>query len=396
MPGPALRRRLGPVLLTAYGVGVMVGAGIYVLVGAVVGQAGILAPFAFLVAGLVALPSALSLAELSARMPEAAGEAAFVEKGFGSRPLALVVGLALVFAGIISGAAVLKGGVGYLAAILPVGEPFLILALGAAIVAVAAIGVLESLALAAVLTVIEVAGLLAVSWAGLSAPAVVDWTAPAGGGSAALAPAVLLCFFAFIGFENLVNMAEEAHAPSRTIPRAIIAALVVTGLLYALVAVAAARSVPHDALATSTRPLALVWQQATGREAGFLSAVAVIAAINGILAQIIMAARILFGLGRRARWLSAFTRAHDRTGTPLAATAVVGAALIAAALLLPVVALAEATSTLLLVVFMLVNGALIRIKRQASDAPFSVPRLVPWAGLASAAAALVASLGAWA
>ncbi|MCB2133598.1 MAG: amino acid permease, partial [Rhodobacteraceae bacterium] len=109
-----LKRRLGLGLLTAYGVGVMVGAGIYVLVGAVVGQAGLWAPLAFLLAGLVALPSALVYAELATRMPEAAGEVAFIERGFASTALGLVAGLAIVLAGTISGAAVLRGGAGYL------------------------------------------------------------------------------------------------------------------------------------------------------------------------------------------------------------------------------------------------------------------------------------------
>lgn len=391
-----LRRRLGPVLLTAYGVGVMVGAGIYVLVGAVVGQAGSLAPVAFLLAGLVALPSALTLAELSTRMPEAAGEAAFVERGFRQRWLAVATGLALVLAGVISGAAVLRGGVGYLGSLVAVDATLLILGLGAALVAVAAIGVLESLMLAAVLTLIEVAGLVVVSWVGLWAPVTADWTAPAVSDWSAIAPAVLLCFFAFIGFENLVNMAEEVHAPSKTIPRAIIASLLITSLLYGLVSLAAARSVPHDLLGASDRPLALVWQQATGQSAAFLSAIAVLAAINGVLAQIIMAARVLFGLGRRVRWLAGFASAHERTGTPFAATLAVGVVLIGAAILLPVTAMAEATSTILLAVFVLVNGALILIKRQATPAPFSVPRLVPWAGLIAAVVALFASLEAMA
>ena len=116
----ALRRRVPLWLLTAYGVGVMVGAGIYVLVGAVAGQAGVYAPLAFLIAGLVALPSALSYAELASRMPEAAGEAAFVEAGFQNRAIAIIVGLAIVVAAVVSAAAVLKGGVGYLVTLVPV------------------------------------------------------------------------------------------------------------------------------------------------------------------------------------------------------------------------------------------------------------------------------------
>ncbi|WP_366937894.1 amino acid permease [Sediminimonas sp.] len=117
MAQAGLERRIGLGLLTAYGVGVMVGAGIYVLVGAVAAQAGTWAPLSFVLAGLIAVPSALSYAELSTRMPEAAGEAAFVERGLHSRALAVLVGLAIVAAGTVSAAAVLRGGVGYLTSV---------------------------------------------------------------------------------------------------------------------------------------------------------------------------------------------------------------------------------------------------------------------------------------
>ncbi|MDR9395290.1 MAG: amino acid permease, partial [Roseovarius sp.] len=102
----ALKRRIGLGLLTAYGVGVMVGAGIYVLVGAVAADAGVWAPLSFLVAGLIAAPTALSYAEFSTRLPEAAGEAIFVAKGLRVPMLALLVGLAIVAAGTVSAAAV--------------------------------------------------------------------------------------------------------------------------------------------------------------------------------------------------------------------------------------------------------------------------------------------------
>src|SRR6056297_1765056 len=101
-----LKRRIGLGLLTAYGVGVMVGAGIYVLVGAVAAEAGIWAPLSFLIAGLIAAPSALSYAEFSTRLPEAAGEALFVAKGLGVPWLGTLVGMAIVAAGAISAAAV--------------------------------------------------------------------------------------------------------------------------------------------------------------------------------------------------------------------------------------------------------------------------------------------------
>ncbi|MFC2968660.1 APC family permease [Acidimangrovimonas pyrenivorans] len=388
-----LKRRLGPGLLTAYGVGVMVGAGIYVLVGAVVGQAGVWAPLSFVLAGLVAMPTALTYAELTTRVPEAAGEAAYVELGLGAHRLAVLIGLAIIVAGTVSAAAVLRGGVGYLTALIDLPSDWAIVGLGALLTLIAMVGVLESLTVAAVLTAIEVAGLAMVIWAGFHAAPVADWQAPPPPQWVGVAGAAGLAFFAFIGFEDLANMAEEAKAPERTMPRAILAALTITALLYALVSLAAVRAVPVEALAGSTRPLALVWQHGTGGNAAFLSAIAVFAALNGILAQIVMAARVLFGLGRRTRWLSVFHNADKRFGTPVLATLLLGAGVVIAALKLEVQALAEVTSAVLLGVFAVVNTALIGFKRQSDVAPFRVPLWVPVLGLVAALAALAGIMG---
>ncbi|MCO8144151.1 APC family permease [Rhodovulum tesquicola] len=389
----ALKRRIGLGLLTAYGVGVIVGAGIYVLVGAIAGVVGVWTPLAFLLAALVAAPAALSYAELSARIPEAAGEASYVEQALGLHGLAVAVGLAIVLAGTISAAAVLRGGTGYLVAVL--GLPFapLMLALGGGLVLVAVLGVLESLVLAAVLTVVELIGLGLVVYAGVLAAPVEDWIRPGPLPLAGLGLATVLAFFAFIGFEDMVNMAEEVADPARTLPRAILLALAITTLVYAVVSIVTLRAVPVADLAASERPLALVWERGTGGSAAFLSLIAGAAALNGVLAQVVMAARVLFGLGRREARLAAFHHAHPRFGTPVLATLVVGGAVLVAALVLPVAALAGATSVVLLLVFAVVNLSLIVLKRRAPEAPFRVPAWVPWAGLGGALAALVLSLG---
>ncbi|WP_434287907.1 APC family permease [Celeribacter sp. SCSIO 80788] len=384
-----LKRRIGPGLLTAYGVGVMVGAGIYVLVGTVAAEAGLYAPLAFLLAGLIAAPSALSYAELSTRIPEAAGEAAYVEAGTGSRFLGLLVGLAIVAGGTVSAAAVLRGGAGYLVAIVDIPFTLAVVVLGLALVAVAVVGVLESLAMAALFTVIEVGGLALVIWSGWHAPVSPDFATPAAPYLPGIGVAATLAFFAFIGFEDIVNMAEEVKRPERTLPIAIIASLVITTLLYAAVTITAVRAVPLEALGGSERPLALVYE-AGGGPVAVLSAIAVAAALNGVLAQIVMAARVLFGLGKRGGLLGLFHHAHPRFGTPILATLLIGAAVLAASLALPVADLAGVTSTILLTVFTLVNGALILLKRRSPKAPFRVANWVPVVGLVFAVLALLA------
>lgn len=388
-----LRREIGPVLLTLYGVGVMVGAGIYVLTGAAAGAAGFYAPLAFLLAGLVAAPTALSYAELSVRIPEAAGEAAYVGEGLASPVLARLVGLMVMVTGMVSGAAVLRGGVGYLTAILDVPAPWAIVLVGVLLTLIAMVGALESLAVIGLLTLAEVGGLAMVIWAGFAAEPVAGFGLPLPPPEwRGIAYATILGFFAFIGFEDMVNMAEETRDPGRTMPRAILAALAIVALLYALVVLAAVRAVPREVLAGSEQPLALVWEAATGRSAAFLSAIAVAAAVNGILAQIVMASRVLYGLGKWAPLLRPFRAVHPRLGTPVRATALVGGLVVLGALALPVATLAQFAAQILLVVFTLVNAALIALKRRAPRAAFTVPPWVPWSGLLLSLAALAASL----
>lgn len=388
-----LERRVGPGLLTAYGVGVMVGAGIYVLVGTVAAQVGVWAPLAFLVAGLVAAPSALSYAELSTRLPEAAGETAYVAEGLRLPWLAFMVGLGIVLAGTISAGAVLRGGAGYLTAALALPAAPVVIALGLALTAIAVAGVMQSMVLMAALTVIEVTGLVMVIGASVAAPVSPDWMAPGPLPWTGLGLAVTLAFFAFIGFEDMVNMAEEVRHPERSLPLAILAALAITTALYMAVSYAAVRAVPLAALGASEQPLALVWQRGTGQPGVVLAAIAAAAAINGVLAQIVMAARVLYGTGRRVPALAFFSVVHPRTHTPARATLAVGAAVIVAALALPVATLAGATSVILLAVFALVNLSLIALKRRAPTAPFTVPAAVPWAGLVLSLAALISTLG---
>lgn len=388
-----LRRRIGLGLLTAYGVGVMVGAGIYVLVGAVAGDAGVWAPLSFLLAGVIAAPTALSYAEFSTRLPEAAGEAAFVAEGLSSQFLAVLVGLAIVAAGTVSAGAVLRGGVGYLTHAVDIDPDLAILLLGGALTAVAVFGVLESLSLAALFTAIELAGLGLVIWAGMSAAPSADWGDPQPIVWTGVGVAAVLAFFAFIGFEDIVNMAEEVERPNFTLPRAILISLGVTSVIYALVCVAAVRAVPVGALQSSTSPLTLVWQTARGGGGEFLSVIAVFAALNGVLAQIVMASRVLFGLGKRSPGLAVFRHASQRFGTPVLATLLIGGVVIASAMFVPFATLAEVTSSILLGVFVLVNLALILQKRRDPHAPFRVPMAVPVSGFVLSLGALTIAIG---
>ena len=393
---PALRRSLSPTLLTLYGLGNILGAGIYVLIGKVAATAGAFTPWSFLLASLIAGLTAFSYAELSARYPLSAGEAVYLYEGFGLKHLASAAGLLIIVAGIVSSAAIARGFVGYFQQFLQLPAPLIILSLVAALAALAIWGILESVRVAALFTLAEIFGLLLVVWVAFPQPAEL-----ADAMSAMLAPREfghwngillggVLAFFAYIGFEDMVNVAEEVRDPVHSMPRAILAALAISTLLYMMVALVAVSTVPPDLLAATDAPLALIYARATAAPPVLISIIALVAVVNGALIQIIMASRVAYGLARQGWIPSILGRVNPRTRTPAIATLAVSGLVLAMALLLPVEMLARITSLLLLAVFALVNLALLRIRRRPDPAyaGFTVPAWVPLGGSLSAAAFL--------
>ncbi len=392
---PALQRRLSLTLLSLYGIGVTIGAGIYVLVGKVAIGTGMHAPLSFLVAAILAGFTAFSYAELGGRVPKSAGEAMFVQEAFGNAALATVIGFLVMTTGIISSGAIVIGFVGYLQEVVAVPSTLAIVGVVILLAAIAAWGIGESVMLAAIVTVVEIGGLLLIIGAGsLHIPDIAEVlpevVTPTGWSEgAAILSGAVLAFFAFVGFEDIVNVAEEAKDPVRTVPRATIITLVVSSGLYFMVALVAVALVPLDRLAGSDAPLALVFETATGRSAALISLIAIFAVLNGVMIQLIMSSRILYGIAREGWIPTIFARVHPTTHTPIIATFAVAAAVILLALTLPIIRLAEMTSYLVLTVFTVVNLALIRIKLRdpaPTSGQFSVGLWVPVTGA-------VASLG---
>lgn len=388
---PGLKRALPLPLVVLYGLGVTIGAGIYVLIGATAGRAGIYSPFSFLLAAIVMAPTAASFAELTSRMPVSAGEAAYVRHAFGSRALALIVGLLVVTAGVVSAAAVAIGAAGYIRVFMDLPALALVATVILAMGLAAAWGIVESVFVAAILTLIEIAGLLVIIGAGLMhdpaliarAGEVVPLTSDPEIWAGIFA-AGLLAFFVFIGFEDLVNIAEEANEPLKTLPRAIFWTLVISTLLYIAVASVAVLSVPIDGLAASTAPLGFVYEQVTGGSPLVISAIAIVATLNGIIVQMIMASRVLYGLAVQGDLPALIGRVNRVTRTPLVATGVVIVLVLLLGLAFPIEGLAEMTSRVTLTVFSLVNLALIRLKLRREPAPprgFEVGIWVPVTGL---------------
>ncbi|WP_170507065.1 APC family permease [Ruegeria arenilitoris] len=392
-PSPKLRRSLTTPLLTLYGLGVTVGAGIYVLVGATAEAAGPYAAVSFLVAALVVSLTALSYAELATRYPVSAGEAAYVEAGFQRGWMAVLIGLAVAASGIISASAVAIGAASYLHTLTGLGTALLTIGVVSVMGLIATWGITQSVFVAAVITVIEIAGLLFVIGWGMSVQE------PQGHEISEMIPglelstwrgimaASLLAFFAFVGFEDMANVAEEVKDPTHTIPKAILLTLVLATGLYLATSITVLLVVPIDTLSTSAAPLTLVFFDAPEVIKQGFAAVAVVATINGVLIQMIMASRVIYGLADRDHLPKILATVPQVTQTPVVATLLVVAIILLLTQTLPIGILAERTSQIVLGVFVLVNISLILLKSRPGSTRehFRVPLVVPILGVLTSA-----------
>ena len=387
-PQQLLRKITMPMLLF-YGLGNILGAGIYVLIAEVANTSGMYAPFSFLVALVIVSFTALSYGELASRYPDAAGVALYVKKGLGSTNLSVIIGLTIALAGLISAATIARGFTGYLAELTPLPEWLALLGLITILGLIAIWGIGESVAIAVTITFIEIGGLLLILWIGLPvlptlaerAPELIPplewdvWYSISLGG--------FLAFYAFLGFEDMVNIAEEVKAPSKAYPRAILFSLIIATLLYLSVSLVSVLLLTPQQLATTDAPFATIYEHATGNEGTLITIIGIFAIINGALIQIIMASRMVYGISKKGWLPSPLSYVNSKTKTPVVATLLVSAITLGFALWLPLVTLAKLTSFLVLIVFTVVNIALIRIKRQHPDpeGAYLVPFWIPVAGL---------------
>jgi amino acid transporter len=375
--------------LVLYGTGITIGAGIYVLIGAVAGHAGSYAPWAFVCAAIVMALTVASYAEMATRYPVSAGEAAYVRAAFGSRAISTGVGLLTAITGVVAAAAVTLGGAGYIRQFVEWPVQLIAVLIIASLGAVATLGILESVVLAGLFTLVETGGLLLIIASAVGAdiafsrvlltPPPFEPAILSGIGFASL-----LAFFAFVGFEDLANVVEEAKLPQRDIPLAMVLTLLITAVLYILIAAISVSAIAPPELAASAAPLSLVFHKVAAINPTTFNAIAVVATLNTVLAQMTMASRVIYGMARQGDLPRAMGKVEPRTGTPVLAMVVVMTAVTIFALLCPLERLAESTSLATLLTFAFVNLSLLRIRLRhvpATAPHVHVPLWVPLLGL---------------
>jgi amino acid transporter len=395
---PALHRVMGPWLLLLFIVGDILGTGIYALTGEVAKEVGGVVWLPFLVAFVIALLTAFSYLELVTKYPRAAGAALYAHKAFGVHFITFIVAFAVMSSGITSAATASRAFAANLATVAGFdqagGPTVMLIALGfMALVAIVNYrGVAESLKMNVVLTTVELTGLLIIIvigfWAigtgqGDVSRVLTFDTGPDRGLFWSVIAATTLAFFAMVGFEDSVNMAEECKDPSWIFPKVLLSGLAITGVIYVLVSISAITLVPAVELGEGETPLLKV--VAAGAPAfplWIFGIITMFAVANSALINMLMASRLLYGMSREQvlpPWLG---RVHHERRTPYVAigfTTLLAFGLIGFVGAVP--ALGGTTALLLLGVFTVVNIAVLVLRRdKVEHAHFTTPTLLPIMG----------------
>jgi APA family basic amino acid/polyamine antiporter len=386
-----LRRVLGPLEVTASGVGIIIGAGIYVLLGAATAEAGNAVWLSFALAACLCGLTGLSYAELASMYPNAGAEYDYTRRAFAERS-AFLVGWTMVVGLMVAAATIAIGFAHYLRYFVDVPLAVAAVALLAFDATVAVSGIHRSARLTLALSALQVVGLLVVIVIGIphlgSENLVADATVSGVLGGAALV------FFAFIGFDEVITLAEETREPTKVIPRALLSALAISTVLYMAVAIAAVSVIGATALAGSSRPLADVMAHVLGgRAEGAVAIVALITTTNTSLLALTAASRLTYGMADTGALPAPLARISSTTRAPVAAIVVAAVGAIAFACIGDLTFIASVTDFAVYIVFLAVNAAVIVLRRRAPDQPrrFRIPgtiRGVPVLPLAGIAATL--------
>ncbi|MBI3742695.1 MAG: amino acid permease [Chloroflexi bacterium] len=373
-PPIRLPRTIGLVAATGSGVAIIVGAGVYVLLGEAAGRAGNAVWLSFVVAGAAALFTGLSYAELSAMYPRDAGGYTYAKEAFGGR-VAFVVGWLTLFAQVISVAAVALGFGAYFNQHLGLPRAVAGALLTVACGWVAYRGSRETTTLGAVLSILEVGGLVAIIVAAFGYWGDVNYVETAKGISGIFGGASLV-FFAFLGFEQIADMAGEIRNPERNLPLAILVSGGVSAALYIGAALAAVSVLGWNTLSGTDAPLVEVAKAAMGAPgANALFAIALISTASTALIALMAATRTIYGMAVGGSLPSLLGRVHPRRETPWIATAAVAAIATLTVVVGKIGVVAEMTNVAILLVFLVVNAALITLRRKARRhrRPFRIP-----------------------
>ena len=369
-----LKRELGIFQVTLAGIGIILGAGIYALIGVAAGTSGNATWLAFLISALIAMFTGLSYAELSSMFKTDAGEFDYLKNAI-NKKFAFFVGISMVAAGFISAAAVALGFAGYFTQFVNI--PIIAAAILLIIVMtlINFIGIKESSWFNTTSTIIEFCGLILIIFLGIKYFGSVDYFEMPKGFNGVLSSAALV-FFAYMGFESIVKLGEETKRPEKVIPRALVYSVIITSVLYVLVAVSAVSVLGWEKLSASSAPLASVAAASLGSYAFLLlTIVALFSTSNTVLITMVASSRQLYGMAEEHSLPRVLSYVHERTRTPWVAVLLIMSLAIIFVLVGDIEVVANLTNLFLFITFASVNLSLIilRYKCKGTKRNFRCP-----------------------
>jgi len=367
-----LKRTLGLFEAIMYGVGVIVGVGVYSLIGKASAFAGNATWLAFLLGAFIAVCTGMSYAELSSMFPKSSADYYYITKAFNNRFLAFLVSWLLIFAGLVGTATVSRGFSGYAKGLSSVNETVLSILLIIFISFVVIRGIKISSALNVLLVALTIFGLLIVIGFGIRHFGSVDYFYSPYGLNGILVAAPII-FFAFLGFENIVSIAEETKSPRKNIPRAIIGSIAITTILYILVSLSIVSLVGWQVLANSDAPLALAVEKESSIGSFIVTMIALTATSSTVLGLIIYLSRIVYGIAKEGSLPKFLALVHPRYKTPWVAIAVIAFFSILFLFFGDMVTTASLATFSTLTAFIAVNLAVIWLRRYKISRKFKVP-----------------------
>ena len=359
-----LKRHMGLFHLTMYGVGIIIGAGIYVLIGEATAFAGNSVWVSFLLGMIVAIFAGLSYAELTALFPKAAAEYTFVKHAFKNNFLAFIIGWLTAITSMITAATVALGFGGYFTQFINLPITISAILLIGILSVVNFIGIKESAWANTIFAIITVVGLALIIFLGMTFETTesVDYFETPNGMTGIILAFVLI-FFAFIGFEDMANVAEEVKRPQKTLPRAIILSVIISGVIYILVSLSVVRVINWEELGQSAAPLAAVAERSLGIQGNILlSAIALFATASTVLITLVAGSRILYGMANNKSIPLFLGKIHSKTKTPWIAVIGILITSVAFAFIGDIVVVANITVFAVVITFAMINLSVIVLR----------------------------------
>ena len=374
-----LKKDLGLLDATFYGIWIIIGAGIFVLLGKGAGLAGNSVWLSFVIAALIAAFTGLSYCELSSRFPKESAEYIYTKKAFGWKSFSFIIGWVLVFAAAFSASTVAIGFAGYFSEMFGTSMTATAVVLLLFLSLINFYGIRESSKLNIVFALMEVLALVIVIAISLPYLGSVNYFETPQGllplGLGGVAAASSLIFFAYIGFDTIPKISEETKNAKKTIPKALVYSLSVSTVFYIIVAISAVSVLPWEQLAVSSAPLADVVLMGGGPAIGYvISIIALFATFSTVLVILIAGSRMIYGMAKEGAFPEIFSYLHPKRRTPFIAVFIIMVLSMLFVYTGNIEFLASMTNLGIFIAFLFVNLSLIVVRMKTrNEPPFRAP-----------------------